>query len=91
MLNSMIGPLGLPLLYLGGMVVSILPSYLKHQGRSQLLAAWARRVRCPAVLFAFILVSSGIDDLSCLFIPMPALVYGVLYLAYYLVHGPPVR
>lgn len=80
LLTRMIGPLGLPLLYLGGLVVSILPSYLKHQNDPNYRSLGASGA-VSAVLFAFILVSPG-SMIFVLFIPMPALVYGVLYLAY---------
>lgn len=79
-LNSMIGPLGLPLLYLGGMVVSILPSYLKHQNDPSYRSLGASGA-VSAVLFAFILVAPA-QKIFVFFIPMPALVYGVVYLAY---------
>lgn len=80
LLTVMIGPLGLPLLYLGGLVVSILPSYLKHQNDPNYRSLGASGA-VSAVLFAFILVAPG-ETLSVFFIPMPALVFGVLYLAY---------
>lgn len=80
LLTRMIGPLGLPLLYLGGMVVSILPSYLKHQDDPSYRSLGASGA-VSAVLFAFILVAPG-SMIYVFFIPMPALIYGVLYLAY---------
>lgn len=80
LLTRMIGPLGLPLLYVGGLVVSILPSYLKHQNDPNYRSLGASGA-VSAVLFAFILVSPG-SMIFVLFVPMPALVYGVLYLAY---------
>ncbi|MBL8300331.1 MAG: rhomboid family intramembrane serine protease [Rhodanobacteraceae bacterium] len=74
------GPAGLPLLYLGGLVVSILPSYLKHQNDSSYYSLGASGA-VSAVLFAFVLLQPG-ATLYVFFIPMPALVFGILYLAY---------
>lgn len=79
-LGRLIGPLGLPLLYLGGLVVSILPSYLKHQDDPNYRSLGASGA-VSAVLFAFILVAPG-STLAFFFIPMPAIVFGVIYLAY---------
>ncbi|TDR43919.1 rhomboid family protein [Tahibacter aquaticus] len=79
-LGRLIGPLGLPLLYLGGLVVSILPSYLKHQNDPNYRSLGASGA-VSAVLFAFILVAPG-STLAFFFIPMPAIVFGVIYLAY---------
>ncbi len=79
-LTSRIGPLGLPLLYLGGLVVSILPSYLKHQNDPSYYSLGASGA-VSAVLFAFVLLRPG-ATIYLLVIPVPALVFGVLYLAY---------
>lgn len=79
-LNSRIGPLGLPLLYLGGLVVSILPSYLKHQNDPSYYSLGASGA-VSAVLFAFVLLRPG-ATIYLLVIPVPALIFGVAYLAY---------
>jgi membrane associated rhomboid family serine protease len=75
-----LGVLGLPLLYIGGLVVSILPSYIKHQHDSNYYSLGASGA-VSAVLFAFILLAPG-ATIVLLVIPMPALVYGIAYLAY---------
>ncbi|GMV28773.1 MAG: rhomboid family intramembrane serine protease [Rhodanobacteraceae bacterium] len=74
------GPIGLPLLYLGGLVVSILPSYLKHQNDPNYYSLGASGA-VSAVLFAFVLLQPG-ATIYVFVIPMPALVFGILYLAY---------
>ncbi len=79
-LNARIGPLGLPLLYLGGLVVSILPSYLKHQNDPSYYSLGASGA-VSAVLFAFVLLRPG-ATIYLLVIPVPALVFGIAYLAY---------
>lgn len=79
-LGQVMGPLGLPLLYLGGLLVSILPSYLKHQNDPNFYSLGASGA-VSAVLFAYILVAPG-SMIAVFFIPMPALLFGVLYLAY---------
>lgn len=79
-LNSRMGPLGLPVLYLGGLVVSILPSYLKHQNDASYYSLGASGA-VSAVLFAFVLLRPG-ATIYLLVIPVPALIFGIAYLAY---------
>ncbi|WP_313917508.1 rhomboid family intramembrane serine protease [Tahibacter sp.] len=79
-LNSRMGPLGLPVLYLGGLVVSILPSYLKHQNDPSYYSLGASGA-VSAVLFAFVLLRPG-ATIYLLVIPVPALIFGIAYLAY---------
>lgn len=79
-LGQAMGPFGLPLLYLGGLLVSILPSYMKHQNDPNYYSLGASGA-VSAVLFAYILVAPG-SMIAVFFIPMPALLFGVLYLAY---------
>lgn len=79
-LTLRIGVLGLPLLYLGGLVVSILPSYLKHQNDPNYYSLGASGA-VSAVLFAFVLLQPG-ATIYLFVIPVPALIFGVAYLAY---------
>ncbi|MEN1939516.1 rhomboid family intramembrane serine protease [Luteimonas sp. MJ246] len=75
-----IGPLGFALFYLSAIVVAILPTYLRHRhdaGYRSLGASGA----VSAVLFAFILVQPW-ALIFVFFIPVPAIVYGVLYVGY---------
>lgn len=79
-LGARIGPLGLPLLYVGGLIVSILPSYLKHQDDPNYYSLGASGA-VSAVLFAFVLLRPG-ATIYLLVIPVPALIFGIAYLAY---------
>lgn len=69
-----------PLFYLSALVVSILPSYLKHQGDPKYFSLGASGA-VSAVLFAFILVSPW-SLILVVFIPAPAIVYAVFYVGY---------
>lgn len=79
-LTGLLGPLGLPLLYVGGLVVSILPSYLKHQNDPGYYSLGASGA-VAAVLFAFVLLRPG-ATIYLFVIPVPALIFGIAYLAY---------
>src|SRR5690606_32000992 len=75
-----IGSLGFALFYLSAIVVAILPTYLRHRhdaGYRSLGASGA----VSSVLFAFILVQPW-ALIFVFFIPVPAIVYGVLYVGY---------
>lgn len=75
-----IGPIGFVLFYAGGLLVSILPSYLSNRdnpGYRSLGASGA----VSAVLFAFILIQPW-AMLYVFFIPAPAIVFAVVYMAY---------
>ena len=69
-----------PLFYLTALVVSILPSYLKNQKNPNYLSLGASGA-VSAVLFAFILLAPW-ATIGVFFIPMPAIVFAVLYIAY---------
>lgn len=75
-----LGSMGFLLFYIGGLVVSILPTYLanRHNARYRSLGASGA---VSAVLFAFILVAPW-ARIGVFFVPMPAIVYAVLYVAY---------
>ena len=78
--EPVIGPIGFVLFYLSALLVAILPSYLRHRhdpGYRSLGASGA----VSAVLFASILISPW-SWLLVLFIPMPAIVFGVCYIGY---------
>ena len=79
-LSLRIGVLGLPLLYVGGLVASILPSYVKHQNDPNYYSLGASGA-AAAVLFAAVLLRPG-ATIYLFFIPMPALVFGIAYIAY---------
>jgi len=67
-------------LYLSALVVSEMPSYLKHKhnpGYNSLGASGA----VSAVIFACAVIAP-LSMLSVFFIPMPAFIFGFLYLGY---------
>jgi len=81
--TAMLGPLGFALFYLGALVVSILPTFLKHRrdaGYRSLGASGA----VSAVLFGFILLAPW-SRIIVFVLPLPAIVYAVLYTAYSIV------
>ena len=67
-------------LYLGGIIISSVPSILKNKDND-----WYRSVGAsggaPAVIFASIFLGP-LDTLLVYFIPLPGIVFGVLYLGY---------
>ncbi|KAF1710694.1 rhomboid family intramembrane serine protease [Pseudoxanthomonas kalamensis DSM 18571] len=74
------GPWVFPLFYLSALVVSILPSYLKNQHNPRYYSLGASGA-VSAVLFAFILLQPW-TWIFVFFIPVPAIVYAVAYVAY---------
>jgi len=75
-----IGAIGYLLFYVGGLVVSSLPSWYRHRddaGYRSLGASGA----VSAVLFAFILLAPW-TTIYVFVLPVPAIIYAVLYLAY---------
>jgi len=69
-----------PLFYLGALVVSILPSYLKNQKNPNYMSLGASGA-VSAVLFAYILLSPW-TWIFVFFIPVPAIIYAVFYVGY---------
>lgn len=72
--------LGFVLFYLGALIFAILPSYLKHKNDSQWTSLGASGA-VSAVLFAYILFQPW-KLIFVFFIPVPAIVFAVLYVAY---------
>jgi len=75
-----IGQLGFLLFYLSAIVVAILPTYLRHQDDARYHSLGASGA-VSAVLFASILISPW-SMILVFFIPMPAVVFGLVYLGY---------
>ncbi len=75
-----VGGLGFVLFYLAALVVSMLPSYLKHKDDANYLSLGASGA-VSAVLFAYILFAPW-NLIFVFFIPVPAIIYAVLYTAY---------
>ncbi|MBK9732725.1 MAG: rhomboid family intramembrane serine protease [Chitinophagaceae bacterium] len=67
-------------LYLGGMIISDLPTYIKHQNHSWYNSLGASGA-VSAVLFAFVFLDP-LGTIYFYFLPMPGIVMGVLYLGY---------
>ena len=72
--------LGFVLFYLGGLIVAIIPSYLKHKNDHRWASLGASGA-VSAVLFAYILFEPW-KLIFVFFIPVPAIIFAVLYIAY---------
>jgi membrane associated rhomboid family serine protease len=75
---SIIGKYGFLALYLGGIIISDIPSYLKNRNNSQ-YASLGASGGVSSVVFAFILFAPW---QWFTFPPVPAIVYGIGYLFY---------
>ena len=75
-----IGALGYALFYAGGIVVSALPSYLRHQDDANYRSLGASGA-VSAVLFAYILIRPW-STLLIFAIPVPAIIFALVYLGY---------
>ena len=78
--NQYLGPFGFAVFYLGGLIVSILPTYLRNRDNSSYRSLGASGA-VSAVLFAFILIQPWATILV-FFFPLPAILYAVLYIVY---------
>jgi membrane associated rhomboid family serine protease len=77
--------LGLPYLtylamYVGALIVSVLPTYFKHRHDDQYRSLGASGAVC-AVLFAYILLMPW-QTIYVFVIPIPAIIYALLFLGY---------
>lgn len=72
--------MGFVLFYLGGLIVAILPSYLKNKNNSHWASLGASGA-VSAVLFAYILFQPW-KLIFVFFIPVPAIIFAFLYVAY---------
>lgn len=79
-LGELMGPIGFPLFYLSAIVVAMLPSYLRHRHDPHYRSLGASG-GVSAVLFAYILLDPW-AWIFVFFVPMPAIVYAVAYVAY---------
>lgn len=75
-----IGAAGFVLFYLAGIVMAILPSHFRHRQDARYRSLGASGA-VSAVLFAFILLQPW-AMLFVMFVPLPAIVFAVLYIAY---------
>jgi membrane associated rhomboid family serine protease len=75
-----LGPVGFVGFYLSALLVSILPTYLKHRSDPAYRSLGASGA-VSAVLFAFILISPW-SLIFVFVIPVPAIIYALLYVGY---------
>lgn len=75
-----IGGVGYAVFYAGGLVVSCLPTYLKHRNDANYRSLGASGA-VSAVLFAFILLQPW-ATIYVFVVPVPAIIYAIVYLAY---------
>lgn len=78
--NASLGPFGFALFYTGGLLASILPTYIKNKDNAQYRSLGASGA-VSAVLFAFILFQPW-TLIFVFFLPVPAILYAVLYVVY---------
>lgn len=78
--TSELGPFGYALFYLGGIIVSVLPTAERHKTDAKYATLGASGA-VSAVLFAYILFEPW-TTLLIFFVPCPAIIYAVLYVAY---------
>ena len=80
LMTRLVGAWVYPLFYVSALVVSILPTYLKNQKNPNYFSLGASGA-VSAVLFAFVLLAPW-STIGVMFIPMPAIVFAVLYVGY---------
>jgi membrane associated rhomboid family serine protease len=68
------------ILYIGALIFSVLPTYLKQKNNYEYRSLGASGA-VSAVLFAFILLDPW-QTILVFFIPLPAIIYAVLFLVY---------
>ncbi|MGA9335423.1 MAG: rhomboid family intramembrane serine protease [Rudaea sp.] len=78
--TALLGPFGFLVFYAGGLIVSILPSYLRNRNNSRYRSLGASGA-VSAVLFAFILLQPW-AKIIVFVVPMPAILYAILYVVY---------
>ena len=78
--TMVLGPFGFVIFYCGGLIASILPSYLRNRGNSRYRSLGASGA-VSATLFAFILLQPWAKILVFV-VPMPAILFAILYIVY---------
>ncbi|HEX7815683.1 rhomboid family intramembrane serine protease [Dyella sp.] len=76
-----LGMFGFALFYLGGLIVSILPTYFANRGNASYRSLGASGA-VSAVLFAVILFQPWATVRLYFALPIPAIIYAVLYVGY---------
>lgn len=80
-INARLGPYGFAFFYTLGLIVSILPTYFQHRNDAEYRSLGASGA-VSAVLFAFILFQPWAMIYVFFAIPIPAILYAVLYVGY---------
>lgn len=75
-----VGVIGFVLFYLAGIVIAIIPTFLKHRNDPRYSSLGASGA-VSAVVFSFVLMSPW-SILYIFFIPVPAIIFAVAYVAY---------
>lgn len=78
--DQYLGPFGFAIFYVGGLIVSILPTYYKQRENWRYHSLGASGA-VSAVLFAYILIAPW-SIIYVFFLPVPAILYAALYVAY---------
>jgi membrane associated rhomboid family serine protease len=84
-LNGELGKWAFLALYLGGIIISDIPSYLKNKNNPG-YASLGASGGVSSVLFAFILLSPW-STIYVFILPVPAIIFGVLYMGYSIYMG----
>ena len=79
--SARLGIFGFLLFYIGGLVVSILPTYLKNRANPNYRSLGASGA-VSAVMFAYILLAPWSTINVFFALPIPAIIYAVLYTGY---------
>lgn len=79
--EEVIGSLPFLLLYFGGIIVASVPSFFKHQNNPNYNSLGASGA-VASVVFAFVLINPASYLYLMAIIPLPAWLFGILYLVY---------
>jgi membrane associated rhomboid family serine protease len=74
------GPLGFVTFYIGALIFSILPTYMKNRNNASYRSLGASGA-VSAILFAYVLISPW-SSIYVFIIKLPAVIYAVLFVAY---------
>ena len=74
------GPLGFATFYIGALIASILPTYLKNRNNPSYRSLGASGA-VSAILFAYVLISPW-SSIYVFIVKLPAVIYAVLFVAY---------
>jgi membrane associated rhomboid family serine protease len=84
-LNAALGSWAFLALYLGGIIISDIPSYIKNKDNAH-YASLGASGGVSSVLFAYIILAPW-TTIYLFFLPVPAIIFGVGYMAYSIYMG----